>query len=106
MASMRVRIRRDDEVVVISGKDRGKSGKVLSVFPGENRVVVEGLNLVKRHRRARRQDQKGEVVSVPRQVADSSVMLVCRHCKKPSRMGIKHEEKKIIRICKKCGLEI
>lgn len=87
---------------MLSGKDRGKSGKVLRAFPKEEKVVIEGLNLVKRHRRPRRQGQKGEVISVPRPVAVSSVMLVCRHCKRPSRMGIRRDGKKMIRVCKKC----
>lgn len=97
-----MKIKKGDNVIMLSGKDRGKSGKVFSALPSEDKIVVEGLNLVKRHRRAKRQGQKGEIVSVPRSVAVSSVMLVCRHCKRPSRMGLKHEGKKIIRICKKC----
>ena len=88
--------------MMLSGKDRGKNGKVLRSFPKEDKIVVEGLNLVKKHRRPKRQGQKGEVISVPRKVILSSVMLVCRHCKKPSRMGVKREGKKITRICKKC----
>lgn len=90
---------------MLTGKDRGKSGKVLRALPKENKVVIEGLNLIKRHQRPKRQGQKGEVVSRPRAVASSTVMLVCQHCKKPARMGIRRENKKIIRICKKCGGE-
>ena len=97
-----MKIKTGDNVIMLSGKDRGKDGKILNAFPKEGKVVIEGLNLVKRHRRARRQGQKGEVVSVPRSVAVSSVMLICRHCKKPSRMSMKHEGKKTIRVCKKC----
>ena len=87
---------------MLSGKDQGKTGKVLRALPEENKVVVEGLNLVKRHRKPRRQGQKGEVVSIPRQIFVSAAMLVCRHCKKPARMGIRREGKKAIRICKRC----
>jgi len=87
---------------MLAGKDRGKTGKVLRVLLKENRVVVEGLNLVKKHQRPKKQGQKGEVVSAPRAVDASDVMLICRHCKKPSRMNIKREDKKIIRVCKKC----
>ena len=100
-----MKIKTGDNVIMLSGKDRGKGGKVLNAFPKESKVVIEGLNLVKKHRRARRQGQKGEIVSVPRSVAVSSVMLICRHCKKPSRMGMKHEGKKTIRVCKKCQAE-
>lgn len=79
--------------------------------------MVEGLNLVKKHRKPKRQGQKGEVISAPRSVSASKAMLICRHCKKPSRMGIKREGpegvasrpygagKKVIRICKKCNGE-
>lgn len=88
--------------MMLSGKDKGKTGKILRVFPKENAVVVEGLNLVKKHRKSRRQGQKGEVISMPRSISASKVMLICRHCKKPARMGIKREGKKLIRICKKC----
>ena len=97
-----MRIKTGDNVVMLAGKDRGKTGKVLRSLPEDLKVVIEGLNLVKKHRRAKKQGQKGETISISRSVDISNVMLVCRHCKKPSRMGIRHEDKKIIRICKKC----
>ncbi len=87
---------------MITGKDRGKTGKILRSFPQENKVVVEGLNLVKKHQRPRRQGQKGEIISLPSSVGISKVMLVCQHCKKPSRMGLKHQDGKKIRVCKRC----
>ena len=114
------------------GKDRKKTGKVLSVFPGQNpstlrknsrqrrgspkaagrarsgqaRVVVDGLNLVKRHLRARKQGQKGQIVSKERAVAMSSVQLVCPRCNKPTRVGRHMSGDKRVRICKKCGGEL
>jgi len=97
-----MRIRAGDNVVMLAGKDRGKTGKILRSLPGELKVMVEGLNLVKKHRRPKKEGQKGETISVSRPVEVSNVMLICRHCKKPARMGIRHEDKKIIRICKKC----
>ena len=87
---------------MLAGKNRGETGKVLRSLPKELKVVIEGLNLVKKHRRAKKQGQKGETISVSRPVEVSNVMLICRHCKKPARMGIRHENKKIMRICKKC----
>lgn len=90
---------------MLSGKDKGKTGKVLRVLPKDAKVLVEGLNLVKKHQRPKKQGQKGEMVSVPRFIDISAAMLICRHCKKPARMGIRHENKKIIRICKKCQEE-
>ena len=97
-----MKVRKGDNVMMLVGKDRGKSGKIIRSFPKEEKLVIEGLNLVKRHRRARRQGQKGEIISVPRKISSSSVMLICSHCKKPSRMGVKHENGKMVRICKKC----
>ena len=91
--------------MMLNGKDRGKTGKVLRVFPKTSKVVIEGLNLVKRHQRPRRQGQKGEVVSKPRQVNVSSIMLICQHCKKSARMGIKINNGKKVRVCKKCQKE-
>lgn len=100
-----MKIRTGDNVIMLVGKDRGKNGKVIRSFPEEEKLVIEGLNLVKKHRRAKRQGQKGEIISIPRKVALSSVMLVCRHCKKPSRMGVKTESGKRVRMCKRCGGE-
>ena len=87
---------------MLSGKDRGKTGRILRFFPEEDKAVVEGLNLVKKHQRPKKQGQKGEVISAPRPVDISKIMLICQRCKKPSRMGVKREDRKIIRICKKC----
>lgn len=91
---------------MLIGKDRLKRGKVLRVFPKNGRVVVEGLNLVKRHQRSRRQGQKGQIVSVPRAVDISNLMLVCKSCGKAARTGFKIlEGGKKVRVCKKCGGE-
>ena len=100
-----MKIRKDDNVIMLTGKDRGKTGKVLRSLPEDLKVVIEGLNLVKKHRRAKKQGQKGETISISRAVDISNVMLVCRHCKKPSRMSFRHEDKKVVRVCKKCSGE-
>src|SRR3989338_3321289 len=97
-----MKIRTGDNVIMLIGKDKGKTGKIMRALPDKSRVVVEGLNLVKRHQRPKKQGQKGEVVSRPRPVDISNLMLICQHCKKPSRQGIRREKGKIIRICKKC----
>ena len=94
MASMRVRIRRDDEVVVISGKDRGKTGKVMRVDPKNQRVFVEGLNIIKRHQRpqqvrgADRAVTVGGVIEKEGPIHISNVMLIDPKDKKPTRVGI------------------
>lgn len=95
-------IKTGDNIIMLSGKDRGKTGRILRFFPEEDKAVVEGLNLVKKHQRPKKQGQKGEVISAPRPVDISKIMLICQRCKKPSRMGVKREDRKIIRICKKC----
>lgn len=102
---MKLRIKTGDNVIMLAGKDRGKEGKVLRSFPEDFKVVIEGLNLVKKHRRPKKQGQKGETVSVSRLVDISNVMLVCRHCKKPNRMSLRDEDKKTVRVCKNCSGE-
>ncbi|MEK7537123.1 MAG: 50S ribosomal protein L24 [Patescibacteria group bacterium] len=95
-------IRTNDTIMMLIGKDKGKTGKILQVLPKSGKAVVEGLNLVKRHQRPKKQGQKGEIISRPRPIDISNVMLICRHCKKPSRMGMRREGKKVFRVCKRC----
>lgn len=99
---MITKIRSGDIVRMLTGKDKNKTGKILRAFPKERKVIVEGLNLVKKHQRPRRQGQKGQVILVPRPVDVSNVMLICKNCNKPSRMGIGIIDGKKVRICKKC----
>ncbi|MGB9763130.1 MAG: 50S ribosomal protein L24 [Minisyncoccia bacterium] len=99
-------IKKGDTVLIIKGKDRNKNGKVIKVYPKENKVVVEGLNLVKKIKRARREGEKGEIISVPRPIDRSNVMLICPHCKKPTKIAIRRKDKIKHRVCKKCGSNI
>lgn len=96
-----MKIKKGDSVKIISGNDRGKQGKVLFV-KGE-KIVVEGVSLKKKHRRAKQQGKKGEVVSIPAFFPASRVMLFCQTCKKPVRAGYKIDSGKKTRVCKKCG---
>lgn len=91
----KLKVRKGDNVHVIRGKDRGKKGTVMRVIPVAGRVVVEGINLVKRHVRPRRTGEKGQVVSVAMAVPISTVMVICPQCGRPTRLGAK-------RVCKKC----
>lgn len=100
-----MKIKRGDNVIMINGKDRGKTGKVLLVLPTLDRVVVEGLNLIKKNIKAKRQDQKGQIISKERAVSASSVALVCKTCGKMTRIGYKFEGDNKIRICRKCKAE-
>lgn len=97
-----MKIKKGDNIIMLSGKDRGKKSKVILTLPKSNKVVVEGLNLIKRHIRARKQGQKGQIISKERAVAASSVALVCKSCGKPTRVGYKVEGKNKVRVCKKC----
>ena len=104
-----MKIKKGDTVLLISGKDKNKKGKVIQVFPKENRIIIEGLNIVKKHVRAKKSGEKGQKVEVPRPLNSSNVKLVCPKCKKPVRVGYKVVSKgreKKVRICKKCGQEI
>ena len=101
-----MKIRKNDTVKIISGKDRGKTGKVVKVFPKHQRIVVEGVALKKRHERPRKTGQKGQVVQVGSWIDASNTMIVCKSCKKEVRVGFNTIEGKKIRVCKKCGSEI
>lgn len=96
-------IKKGDNVKIISGKDRGKTGPVLKVFPESGRISVEGLNLYKKRVKPRRQGEKGETVQVPRPLQASKAQLICSSCKKPSRVGFRFEGNAKVRFCKKCG---
>jgi large subunit ribosomal protein L24 len=103
---MPVRIRRDDEVIVISGKDRGKRGKVLRVVPKQDRVFVEGLNIVKRHQRPTQTaggQQAGGVIEREGPIHVSNVMLIDPKDGKPTRVGIQIEDGKRLRVSKRSG---
>ena len=112
MASMRIRIRRDDEVVVISGKDRGKTGKVLRVDPAKQRVFVEGLNIIKRHQRptqvqgADRAEMVGGVIEKEGPIHISNVMLIDPKDKKPTRVGVSRENGVRNRVTKRSGTKL
>ena len=82
-----MRIKKGDLVQVVSGNDKGKQGKVLKVFPGENRVIVEKINLIKRHQRPTQTAPQGGIVEKEAPVNVSNVMLVCPNTKKPTRIG-------------------
>lgn len=97
-------IRKKDLVVVITGKDKAKTGKVLRVFPQSGRAIVEGLHLVKRHMRRRAQDEPGGIVEKESPMHISNILLFCRRCNVGSRIGkkeIKGGER--VRFCRRCG---
>ncbi len=98
-----MKLKKGDTVKILSGKDRGKRGKVLGVFPKEARILVEGVNVKKRHRRSRRQDRKGEIVLLPAPFPASIAQLICPQCSRPTRVGMRQEAAGAkVRVCKKC----
>ena len=98
-----MRIRKDDTVVIITGKDRGKKGKVRRAFPDEDRVVVEGLNMIKRHSRARRATRQAGIIELEAPIHVSDVMLVCSKCGNPTRVSFRFlDDGKKVRICSSC----
>lgn len=101
-----MKIRKNDNVIMLSGKDKGKTGKVIAVFLKERKVIVESLNLIKKHVRARKQGQKGQIINKERAVSVSSVALICKSCGKPTRVGYKVIGENKVRICKKCKNEV
>ena len=106
LANDNMKIKRNDTVKIISGKDRGKTGKVTHVLRRGNKIVVEGVNIRKKHTRPKRQGQKGQIVQMPMPIDVSNVMVICPSCNKPVRIGFRYEGEKKIRICKKCKGEI
>jgi len=101
-----MKIKKGDTVLIICGKDRGRKGKVLKVFPKERKILVEGMNLRKKHKKPRRAEEKGEIIILPAPINVSDTKLICPKCGKPTRVGYKFSEEKKYRICKKCGQEI
>lgn len=101
-----MKIIKGDIVKIISGKDRGKTGAVLHALPAADKVIIDGLNLVKKHSRPRRQGEKGQMVSIPRPLAVSKVMLICTSCKEPTRVGSRLDGARKVRYCKKCKAKI
>ena len=102
----KVHVKTGDTVKIISGKDRGETGKVLAVSPKEGKVIVEGLNMVKKHVKPRRQGETGGIVDAECAIYASKVMPVCPKCGKATRVGHKIEGDKKVRICKHCGAEL
>ena len=101
-----MKIKKGDTVLVIAGKDRGKTGRVLKSLPTEMRISVEGVNMKQKHVRPKRQDEKGQVVKISAGFDASNVKLICPKCGKATRVGYKIEKGKKSRICKKCKSEI
>lgn len=99
-----MKVRKNDTVVVLAGKDRGKTGKVRRALPKKERVVVEGLNMIKRHSRTRRAARQAGIIELEAPLPVSNVQLICNKCGRPTRVGVRIlEDGRKVRVCKSCG---
>ncbi len=113
-----MKIKKGDTVLIISGKDKGKKGKVFKVLLKENKILIEGVNLRKRHQKPKKSGEKGQIIVKPAPIDVSNAKIICSKCGKAARIGYKISEGKTttlpppqkkeikVRICKKCGQEI
>jgi len=105
-----MKIKKGDNVLITAGKDKGRTGKITKAFPKELKVLVEGVNLKKKHVRPKRDGEKGQIVNIPAAIDISNIKIVCPKCGKASRVGYlieKNQESSIkSRVCKKCKQKI
>ncbi len=107
MSGTKPHVKKGDMVIVLSGKDKDKKGKVLRVLPGEGRVLVEGVNVVKRHTKPTRLVPQGGVIAKAAPVPLAKVMVVCPKCSRPTRLARRvAEDGEHVRACKECGREV
>ncbi len=100
---MGLRVKKEDTVLVIAGKEKGKKGRVLAVLPSKERVIVEKINIIKRHMKPNRKYTQGGIIEKEAPIHISNVMLLCPKCNKPTRIGNRLlESGKKVRVCKKC----
>ncbi|MBI4160147.1 50S ribosomal protein L24 [Candidatus Wolfebacteria bacterium] len=97
-----MKFKKGDNVKIIAGKDKGRTGKILRVFRDQERILIEGINLFKKHVRPKRQGETGQMVSIAKAVNASNAMIVCSQCKNTSRIGDREENGRKMRYCKKC----
>src|SRR4030042_4717663 len=110
-----MKIKKGDQIIVISGKDKGKKGKVLAVLPSENKILVEGVNIKKKHQRPKKEGEKGQIIEKPAPIYVSNVKFICPSCRQSVRLGSKivygnsgdasgkGQTHRKYRICKKCS---
>ncbi|MCP4400120.1 MAG: 50S ribosomal protein L24 [bacterium] len=104
MVKPKLHVKKNDTVKVISGKEKGKSGKILKAYPAKGRIIIEHLHMIKKHTKRQSQGQGGGIIEREGTVHVSNVMLVCPSCKQATRIGKKIlEDGSKVRICKKCG---
>ncbi|MEK7634299.1 MAG: 50S ribosomal protein L24 [Patescibacteria group bacterium] len=101
-----MKIKKNDIVKIMTGKDKGKTGKILNILLKENKVLIEGLNLYKKNIKPKKQGEKGQIISMPRPIDVSNIMIMCQSCGSSARVGFRFEDENKIRYCKKCKAKI
>lgn len=101
-----MKIKKNDTVLILTGKDAGKTGKVISAMPAEGKVLVEGINIQKKHKKARSAQEQSAIVEQAGAIDVSNVEIVCSSCKKATRVAYKVVDGKKIRVCRKCGASL
>jgi len=101
-----MKIHKNDQVLIISGKDKGRKSKVIEALPKEGKVIVENINLRKKYNRPKKSGDKGQIIELPIAFDASNTKVICPKCNKPTRIGYKIEGNKKFRLCKKCNTEI
>lgn len=101
-----MKFRKNDEIIVTAGKDKGKKGKIETVFPEAQKVLVPGVNMYKRHMKKKDEKTPGGIIDKPRELPVANVALICPKCGKQTRIGFLTSKKQKDRICKKCGQKI
>ncbi len=102
----KMRLHKEDHVMVITGKDKGKIGKILNIFTNKDRVIVEKVNIVKRHSRSTDKSKSGGIIEKEASIHISNLQLMCNKCNKPARIGYKQESNDRVRFCKKCNAQL
>ena len=101
-----MRIKKGDTVQVLSGKDKGKTGEVLEILPKTNKIVVKGINIIKKHTKPRKQGEEGGILSMEGAIHVAKVNVVCPKCGKATKVGYSEEKGEKVRVCKKCGAKL
>ncbi len=101
-----MKVKKNDTVLIISGKYRGRKGKILKAFPKKDKILIEGVNLRKKHQKPKKTGDKGEIIEIPAPIHISNVKIICPKCKKATRIGYRIEGGEKYRICKKCDKTI
>jgi large subunit ribosomal protein L24 len=104
VANLKIHVRKNDTVIVISGKDKGKTGEILKAYPKTGKIIVQGINIVKKHQKAKQGQAESAIIEKEAAINSSKVMLYCNKCKNATRISNKIlDDGTKVRVCKKCG---